>query len=194
MNSKLFDKVVDFKHYHRMRAGVLLIIISIMMTGLTLFGVYNGDQSLIYRVFGFFGICGILIVLLNFGQTKKTKNYEQLFGTDEAGLRKIQDNLSNPVYEKKPLILTNDYIFFLSNSCKKLFIEYGDIANIKYGKADLGAANRGLLQSMFMPKVLNFLNSDGKCIASVSVKENDISEIKERLLDINISFEVQGVK
>ena len=193
MNSKLFDKVVDFKHYHRIRLGAILITISVLMTGLTWFGMYNSNPSLMYKVFGLFGVCGILIILLNFAQTKKTKNYKQIFGVDETGLRKIQENLSKPVYEKKPLILTSDYIFFLSNSCKKLFIEHGDIANIKYGKAELGVANKGLLEIMFMPKVLNFLNSDEKCIASVSVKENDISEIKEKLLSINNRFEIQDM-
>ena len=191
INSKLLDKVVDFKHHHRMKLGMLLIVISILMTGLTFFGIYSSNPSLMYRVFGLFGICGILIVLLNFIQIKKAKNYEQLFGVDQTGLRKIQDNLSQPVYEKEPLILTNDYIFFLSNSCKKLFIGYDEIATIKYGKADLGAQNQGLLQSLFMPKMLNFLNNNGKCIASVSVKENNMGEIKEKLLGINSRFAVQ---
>ena len=191
MNTKLFDKVVDFKHYYRVKSGILLIVISIVMIGLTQSGMYKGNPSLMYKVFGIFGAFGIFTVLVNFMKTKAGKNYENLFGVDKTGLSKIYDNLEKPVYEKEPLILTKDYIFFLSNSCKKLFIGYDEIETIKYGKTDLGAQNRGLLQILLTPKALNFLSKEGKVIASVSVKEENISEIKEKLHGINSRFDVQ---
>ena len=190
MNTKLFDKVVDFKHYYRVKSGILIIVISIVMIGLTQFGMYK-NPSLMYKVFGLFGAFGIFTVLVNFMKTKAGKNYENLFGVDTTGLSKIYDNLEKPIYEKEPLILTEDYIFFLSNSCKKLFIGYDEIETIKYGKTDLGAQNRGLLQILLTPKALNFLNKDDKVIASVSVKEKDMSEIKEKLHGINSRLDVQ---
>jgi hypothetical protein len=190
INPKLLDKVVNFKYHFRMKMGIILISISAMMLLLTLAGAYQSNPSLMYKVFGFGGIFGVLTILFNFFRIKKAKNYTEIFRVDEAGLRKIHANLAAPVYEKAPLILTNNYIFFLSNSCKRLFINYDEIAAIKYAKADVGGG--GILHFLLMPKILSFVNNQGKVIAKVEVKEKNMGEVKEKLLGINSRLEVEG--
>lgn len=190
MDFKVLDKILNHKHYAKIKIAIFLLAICGLMIGLGLSGLYEEEGTLILQIFGAFGVVGVLMILISVIQINKRKDYAKIFKIEEDELGKIHDNLVGPLYENKGIILGRNYVFILNNRAKKMILDYDEIGKIEYGKEVVYV--QGLLGTMltyiFTPRSINFTDINGKNFGGAIVKKKEIKAVEDTLKTINDCF------